>query len=133
MLQAVERRLQVVCSSQGGPRPPTATNFADGISAPSVGIGYTRGDTIGTVESGGTFRRACVRVDRLARVAVSQGMGGIRSSHRIHAPKLYPAIKTPSYTQHFRKPSTSDSRPVRFTASYVELPYVYTKGESTPQ
>ena len=62
MLHAVEHRFGVACTRQGGPRTDSGHNFADGISALSVGIGCARADAVGTVERDWLFRRVCVCV-----------------------------------------------------------------------
>ena len=74
MLHAVEHRFGIACTRQGGPRADNGLNFAEGISALSVGIGCARAGAVGTVERDGLFRHVCVCVDLPLCAAVSQGM-----------------------------------------------------------
>ena len=62
MLHAVEHHFGVACTREGGPRADNGHNFADGISALSVGNECARADAVGTVERDGLFRYVYVCV-----------------------------------------------------------------------
>ena len=85
--------------SSGCPLAADGHNFANGISALSVVIGYARD----IVESDRLCLHVCVcvRVDLPPRAAVSQDMRptAARSDAAINAEKLYPAFIAPPFIQ----------------------------------